>query len=356
MGKVVILGMSGGVDSSMALKHLKKKFDRVIGVNHIVYRGVKSSSSEVLERAEGICRKEGVPFFAIDITENFKSCIIDTFINSYIEGTTPNPCVICNQRIKFTYFFETVKEMLLEKGEVSGSDELYYATGHYVRLKNEGSSLFIQRGLDRVKDQSYMLYRLPREILSRCIFPVGGFLKKDIVKTAAVGGLSFESVKESQDVCFIEGDYSTFIRENSENRIFPPGRIVDSYGEVIGRHRGYINYTIGQRKGLGLGNGPWFVIRIEPESNTVVVGREDEQGISAFPVDDLNWFIDYDGEDIECSVQVRYGSSEKKCIVRKGENGSVLVELDRKAVITPGQSAVFYKGDLVIGGGIICRY
>ena len=355
MGKVVILGMSGGVDSSMALKMLKKDYDRIIGVNHIVYKGVKSSSSEVLKRAEKICSDEGVPFYTVDITGEFKSCVIDNFIHSYIEGTTPNPCVICNQNIKFTAFYDSVKEMLLEKGEISEHDELLYSTGHYVRLVREGNSLFLKRASDRSKDQSYMLYRVEKEILSRCIFPLGEFYKKDIVEQAENEGLPFESVKESQDVCFIEGEYPDFIKKNSEI-IIKPGKIVDTDGNFLGKHRGYIYYTIGQRKGLGLGNGPWFVIGIDPENNMVVVGREDEQGIESFKVGDLNWFSDFKDAEFECSVQVRYSSPERKCKVKKGENGQVFVILDKKAVITPGQSAVFYRDDVVLGGGLICRY
>ena len=405
MGKVVILGMSGGVDSSMALRKLKTEYDRVIGVNHVVLKGVKSSSSEVLERAEKICSDEGVPFYVIDITEKFKNCVIDNFINSYIEGTTPNPCVICNQTIKFTAFFDAVRELLLEKGEITDKDELVYSTGHYVQTVTDGESVFLKRSLDRTKDQSYMLYRLGMDILRRCVFPLGRSLKKNVVSEAAEAGLPFKSIKESQDICFIEGEYFDFIRENS-SIVSRPGKIIDTNGEYLGKHRGYINYTIGQRKGLGLGNGPWFVVKIEPETNTVVVGRAEDQGLNAFEVEDINWFIDFekaenrfplltdseieksgneheDGlktasidrdsshslsgtadlgcgyfieNELRCYVQVRYSSAIRKCRVRKGENGRVLVILDEKAVITPGQSAVFYSGDIVLGGGIISRY
>ena len=407
MGRVVILGMSGGVDSTMALKMLKKEYDRIIGVNHIVYKGVNSSSQEVLKRADDICRKEGIPFYTIDMTDKFKSCVIDNFIISYIEGTTPNPCVICNRMIKFTAFFKAAKEMLVSKGEIKEDDEVFFSTGHYVRTKKDGDSIFLKRALDRSKDQSYMLYRLNREILSRCIFPLGKSLKKDIVEKAHSEGLPFKSIKESQDICFIEGEYSDFIKESS-SIISRPGDIVDTSGEYLGKHRGYINYTIGQRKGLGLGNGPWFVVKIEPETNVVVVGRAEEQGIKSFETEDLNWFIDFEkgenrfpldsklsGEgslspdnkkgdssssdasedpdsavsennengagcfingELKCTVQVRYSSAIRNCRIRKGDGGRVLVILDGKAVITPGQSAVFYSGDIVIGGGIISRY
>ena len=405
MSRVVILGMSGGVDSTMALKMLKKEYDKVIGVNHVVYKGVKSSSSDVLERAENICRNEAVPFYVMDLTEQFRECVIDNFINSYIEGTTPNPCVICNRKIKFTAFFDAVRKMLFEKNEITEEDELFFSTGHYVRTVKEGNTVFLKRSLDRTKDQSYMLYRLTQEVLSRSVFPLGKSLKKDIIEKAASEGLPFKSIKESQDICFIEGEYTDFIKEKSSHRS-RPGKILDTKGEFLGKHRGYVNYTIGQRKGLGLGSGPWFVIKTDPETNTVIVGRAEEQGITEFEVEDLNWFIDFEkgvnkfpllstensstsgnfqelsgneasierdplpyvrGTDetgegyfsdgkLRCYVQVRYGSAIRKCRVVKGASGKVKVTLDEKAVITPGQSAVFYSGDIVLGGGIISRY
>ena len=344
-----------------------------------------------------LCKDEDTPFYVLDITEKFKEYVIDNFLHCYIEGTTPNPCIICNQRIKFTAFFEAVKEMLLDNGEISKKDELFYSTGHYVQTVRENNNIFLKRSLDRIKDQSYMLYRLDKEILSRCIFPLGNSLKKNIVKKAASDGLPFKSIKESQDICFIEGEYSDFIKENSDIKS-RPGNIIDINGEFLGKHRGYIHYTIGQRKGLGLGNGPWFVVKTDPETNTVVVGRAEDQGCKVFEAEDLNWFIDFEkGENVfplispaavnsagsssidsdpspyvrgteetgegyfkdgelRCYVQVRYGSSIRKCRIRKGEKGRVLVLLDEKAVITPGQSAVFYSGDIVLGGGIISRF
>lgn len=347
--------MSGGIDSSMALKYLKKEWDHIIGANHIVWHNVKSSSREVISRAEELCRKENVPFYCLDISEEFKKRVVDDFVKCYAAGRSPNPCVICNETVKFTFFYDKLKKKLIESDLLEPDDELFYATGHYVRLEKREGGLFLKRAADLSKDQSYMLYRVPGEVLKRCLFPLGGFYKKEIIAEAASEGYGFGNVKESQDICFVEGSYGDFIGRYLNKKI-PCGRIVDTCGNFLGMHRGYIYYTIGQRKGLGLGNGPWFVLDILPLENVVVVGREEEQGRTFFEVKDLNWFIDYRGEKISVSVQVRYNSSVYRCSVERSENikEGVVVNLDQKTVITKGQSAVFYDGDIVIGGGIIC--
>ena len=345
--------MSGGIDSSMALKYLLKKYDKVIGANHIVWHGVQCSSPEVIGRAEAICRRNSVPFYCIDVSEEFRKQVTDLFVSDYLHGVTPNPCVICNRTVKFTFFCDRLKELLIRDGIIGSDEELIYATGHYARIVEKDGRLFIAKAKDLKKDQSYMLYRLPKELLPGIEFPLGELLKKDIEAEAQADGLEFSDVKESQDICFIEGDYGDFISRYSGKR-FRPGNILDMQGNYLGKHRGYIHYTIGQRKGLGLGNGPWFVTSIDSVKNIVTVVREDEQGQTEFTVRDLNWFIDFDGSEFRTSVKVRYNSGEHPCRVRALDNGSVLVRLDNKCVITRGQSAVFYDGDLVIGGGIIC--
>ena len=353
MKKVVALGMSGGIDSSMALKILKNEWKHIVGANHIVWHGVRCSSYEVISRAEKLCRAEGIPFYCLDVSEEFKTRIAGDFIRSYISGLTPNPCVICNQFIKFTFFYDRLKEQLQKDGILESDDRLYYSTGHYVRLAEKDGGLFLRKAADLSKDQSYMLYRLPRELLSRCIFPLGDILKKDLKAEAERQGLDFGNVRESQDICFIEGSYGDFIAANSDLKI-RPGRILDMEGNVLGKHRGYIHYTIGQRKGLGLGSGPWFVTSVIPEKNQVIVGRQDQQGQKDFTVRDLNWFIDYRGEKFDACVKVRYNSHEYPCTVSALDDGRVLVRLHDKTVITRGQSAVFYQDDIVLGGGFIC--
>ena len=363
MNGKVILGLSGGVDSSMSVKKLKDMgFEKIFAANHIVYKGVKSSSKEVLDRAADVCRRENIPFYIIDITESFADNVVSGFCDKYIQGETPNPCVICNEKIKFTLFYDRVREKLIREKALGEDEKLYYSTGHYVRLYEKEGRFYLRKAADKLKDQSYMLYRLPPAVLERCVFPMGDYLKTDITREAAAAGYSFDSVKESQDICFVEGDYSDFIY-NHVDGIEPPGegQILDTAGNLLGRHRGYVNYTIGQRKGLGLGSGPWYVISVDSVRNIVVAGRADEQGQESFTVDNLNWFFDADelfkDSSFRCSVKVRYNSPEKPCTVTRaaGAAGSVEVMLEEKTVITPGQSAVFYIDDLVAGGGIICR-
>lgn len=362
MKKVIALGMSGGVDSSMALQYLKKEWNHIVGANHIVWHGVKCSSPEVIGRAAKLCQRENIPFYALDITKEFKEKIADNFIASYLAGKTPNPCVICNPLIKFTFFYDKLKEVLLADKILDQDDELFYATGHYVRLyKDEKGKLFLRKAADLSKDQSYMLYRLPQQILSRTVFPTGEFYKKEITAEAIAEGFDFENVKESQDICFIEGSYGDFIQAQVPIGSVKPGNITDTKGNYLGKHRGYIYYTTGQRKGLSLGNGPWFVIKVLPEENIVVVGREEEQGEMQFKVKNLNWFInpaEVAGK-LTAKVKVRYNSPERPCTVifpknDLGEAETVDVILSDKTVITQGQSAVFYQDDIVLGGGIIC--
>ena len=353
MKKVIALGMSGGVDSSMALEYLKKDWDTIVGANHVVWHGVKCSSPEVISRAEELCRKEDIPFYCLDVSQEFDKKVAKAFVKDYLHGLTPNPCVICNRFIKFTFFYDRLKEQLIKDGIMEPEDQLYYSTGHYVRLVEKDGSLFLAKAEDPSKDQSYMLYRLPKELLTRCVFPLGEKYKTDVKKEAAALGMPSSSVKESQDICFIEGSYGDFI-EKYTGKQYKPGAIFDMQGNRLGNHRGYIHYTIGQRKGLGLGSGPWYVTQVIPDKNRVIVGREEEQGQTDFTVRDLNWFIDFQGP-LETRVKVRYNSGEHPCTVTAdaAKEGTVQVHLKEKTVITPGQSAVFYDGDIVLGGGII---
>ncbi|MCL2706233.1 MAG: tRNA 2-thiouridine(34) synthase MnmA [Spirochaetaceae bacterium] len=364
----IILALSGGIDSGMTIGKLKKSgWQEIFGANHIVCNGVKASSPEVLGKAESLCKQENIPFYLIDAVKEFKQTIISDFINKYIDGFTPNPCVICNENIKFTWFYDTLVKKLLAEGKIKQDEKVFFATGHYAQIEEKEGKLFIKKGVDKTKDQSYMLYRLPREILWRCVFPLGTVHKKDLIAEAKELGYSFEAVKESQDICFIEGEYGDFIKKNChENNLkIKKGDITDVDGNYLGKHKGYVYYTIGQRKGLSLGSGPWYVVEIDSKRNRVIVGRDFHQGQNKFTIEKCNWFIDThpatngwvkvsEENTIECNVMVRYNSSELPCKVEIGSNNCATVSLEEKTVITPGQSAVFYKDDLVIGGGIIC--
>lgn len=359
MNKILALGMSGGVDSSMALEYLKKDWPVIVGANHVVWHGVRCSSPEVIARAADLCARENIPFYCLDVSDEFNRQVASAFVKDYLDGLTPNPCVICNRFIKFTFFYDRLKEQLIKDHIMNPDDRLYYSTGHYVRIVERAGRLYLAKAKDLSKDQSYMLYRLPQKLLSRCIFPLGDKLKADIKKEAANMGVPASSIKESQDICFIEGSYGEFIEQYS-GRKFKPGFINDMQGNRLGQHRGYIHYTIGQRKGLGLGSGPWYVTQVIPEKNCVIVGREDEQGQYSFKVRNLNWFIEPDSlkGPLSCNVRVRYNSGEHPCTVTltpgtPPEEATAYVQLEEKTVITPGQSAVFYDGDIVLGGGII---
>jgi len=353
----IILALSGGVDSGMSIRKLKNSgWQEIFGANHIVCKGVKSSSPEVLGKAESLCKAENIPFYVVDAVKEFKQTIISDFINKYIEGFTPNPCVICNETIKFTWFYDTVVKKLLEEDKIKEQEKVFFATGHYAQIEEKNGNLFIKKGVDRTKDQSYMLYRLPREILSRCVFPLGTVHKKDLIIEAKELGYSFETVKESQDICFIEGEYGDFIKQNCPENTpkIKQGNITDTDGNYLGKHKGYIYYTVGQRKGLSLGSGPWYVVEVDAKRNRVVVGRDFQQGQNKFTIEKTNWFIEAtESSAIECNVMVRYNSSEKPCKVEINANNCATVFLEEKTVITPGQSAVFYKEDIVLGGGII---
>ena len=243
----------------------------------------------------------------------------------------------------------------LKNGMSFDSDDFRFCTGHYVRTIKKDGRTFLKKAVDPAKDQSYMLYRIPPEALNHCVFPLGSYTKERIKQIAAEHGFFGTAIKESQDICFIDDDYISFLKrhlsEDALKRLDNPGKILDMEDNVLGPSRGFLHYTIGQRKGLGLGDGPWYVTEVDATRNLVRVGRKNQLGTSKFSVEDLNWFIEPPAE-LECRVQVRYNSTEYPCRLTR-EDDIYRVELSERAVASPGQSAVFYDGDIVIGGGII---
>ncbi|MFO7850527.1 MAG: tRNA 2-thiouridine(34) synthase MnmA [Spirochaetia bacterium] len=362
-GGVVALGVSGGVDSSVAALLLKRAGRRLVGVSHRVWSSSTNPHVVAEKRAEEVCRRLDIPFFSIDISKDFRERVIDDFLVRYKEGLTPNPCVLCNEQIKFGLFPRLVRERLMKEGLLEPKEPLFTATGHYVKLKRRGKEgregeegegeVLLQKGDDRLKDQSYMLYRVAPEILRRCIFPLGGYKKSEVIKIAEKEKLPSAGVGESQDICFIEGDYIDYIEEHLGIK-GEPGPIVDSLGRELGTHRGYMRYTVGQRQGLGLSNGPWYVASLDAASNTVLVKRRDELGIERFTVGGFTLMISRP-EEFEAEVMVRYNSRSLPCRVKvQGtEAQHAEVFLSEPAVITPGQSAVLYDGETVVGGGFI---
>ncbi len=350
---VVVVALSGGVDSAVAAAVLKKSWPRLIGASHIIWPASRCCSEEVLDRAREVCRRLDIPYLQVDLFPEFRERVVGNFIESYLEGRTPNPCVLCNGFIRFDLFYDRLKSILRERGMLGRREKLFLATGHYARIVKTSEGFFIGKGRDRGKDQSYMLYRVNREKMANLLLPLGEYLKNEVTVMAQELELPFGRVRESQDACFVEHGYVDFIREATGRSDFlRPGEIVDLEGQVLGRHRGTIHYTVGQRRGLGLGSGPWYVARINAQENRVIVARRERACSREFTVYENNWFIDPPGGGLPCGVKIRYQVMEVPCTVEPAA-GRFRVTLQRPEIVSPGQSAVFYRDGLVLGGGII---
>ena len=349
----VFLGMSGGVDSSAAAVLLRDAGYDVHGL-HLSLLGalplpegcVPDDGADAAAAAKAL----GLPFHEIDLSERFRRSVADYFIREYEAGRTPNPCVFCNREIKFGAMWEAARAL--------GADCL--ATGHYARIARDPATgrYLLRRGADPLKDQSYFLCRLTQEQLSRTLFPLGGLSKPRVRALAAEAGLRNAGKRDSQDICFVpDGDYAKVI-ENRTGKTPEPGPFLDLNGNVIGTHRGIIHYTVGQRRGLRMpSDGKIYVVRILPEQNAVVVGPNEALFTRECTVPGMHWIS---GEapalPLRCSAKTRYRQPEQPCTVYPaGEGGIRLVFDEPLRAITPGQSAVLYDGDTVLGGGIIAR-
>lgn len=340
--KVAVL-MSGGIDSSIASYLLLKEGFEVTGVFIKMYPQSLRRSDEALNRAKNFSNKIKFPFYVIDALEDFHKYVIQDFISSYENGFTPNPCVVCNKYIKFGLFLNyALNELNVD----------FIASGHYARIKKENSRYLLLKGIDPLKDQSYMLYTLTQDVLSRLIFPLGEYKKEDVKKIAEDLAINFDFGNESEDLCFVNKDYKSFL-----NKYIAPkkGKIVSVTGEVLGEHNGIHLFTIGQREGLGISSSqPLYVIELDPKNNIVKVGPKSEAYKRNLIVENIN-LIPFDSliEEIKVTAKVRYRGEEKPCIVKREENYIYVTFLEPQFAITPGQSIVFYNKDIVIGGGII---
>ena len=356
MKKKVLIGMSGGVDSSVAAYLIKKQGFEVIGATMKLWEDNNPTCTSILatERAKKVAEDLDIPHYVFDFKETFNKNIIQYFIAEYLKGKTPNPCVICNREIKFA--------QLLKKAEEMGID--YVATGHYARIvkaswKTNGRYL-LKKGKDKNKDQSYFLYRLTQKQLSKTIFPLGNFTKKKVRKIAKKIGLTVAEERDSQEVCFIpNNDYKQFI-ENNISTAPREGNIVDEKGNILGKHFGIHKYTIGQRKGVNtISNDPLYVIGIEKEKNEIIVGPEESLYTNELTAKDLNWIIpDLVRENIPLKAKIRYMAKEMACEITDIEKDSNKITIsfkEKQRAISPGQSVVLYKKDLVVGGGIITK-
>lgn len=352
---VLAVALSGGIDSSVAALLLRESWPRMVGASHIIWPGSRCCSVEVLARARAVCRRLDVPYYQLDMQPEFAEWVVEDFVATYLAGRTPNPCLRCNRYVRFDRFYARLRERLTADGLLARGEELALATGHYARVRRAEDGWVLEKGRDPAKDQSYMLHQVRREMLPRLVLPLGELLKSEVTRQAAEAGLDYSAVKESQDACFVDGDYAEFIRSRTGRaELLSPGPIVDAAGKVLGRHRGVLAYTVGQRQGLGLSDGPWYVARIEPEANRLVVGRREEVERSAFEVEEVNWLVEPPAAALRCEVKVRYRSGEVPARVepQPGEARARVI-LERPEIITPGQSAVFYQGERVLGGGVM---
>jgi tRNA-specific 2-thiouridylase len=355
---VLAVALSGGVDSSVAALLLRESWPRMVGASHIIWPGSRCCSVEVLARARAVCHRLDVPYYQIDMQPEFAERVVDDFVATYLAGRTPNPCLRCNRFVRFDSFYTRLRERLTAEGLLEQGEELSLATGHYARVRRSEEGWVLEKGRDPAKDQSYMLHQVRREMLPHLVLPLGDLAKSEVTRRAAELGLDYTAVRESQDACFVEGDYAEFIRSRTgRDELLSPGPIVDGEGRVLGRHRGVLAYTVGQRQGLGLGGGPWYVARIEPEANRLVVARRKEVERSSFEVEEVNWLIEPPTTPLQCEAKVRYRSAEVPARVQPEPaspgSGRVRVMLERPEIITPGQSAVFYRGERVLGGGVM---
>ena len=332
----VLIGMSGGVDSSVAAALLLKEGYDVKGVTLRLTDG----DTSFIDDARKVCDKIGIPFEVLDFRDTFKTLVENTFVAEFKSGRTPNPCVICNREIKFGVLFDYAMEQ--------GAD--FVATGHYARIEciDGVYSLYKAESLD--KDQTYFLYALSQEKLSKVLMPLGGFNKDYVRELARQFDLPVWEKKDSQDICFIpDGDKNAYLKKFLPDS---PGDFLDTEGNVIGHHTGIFNYTYGQRKGLGAYGEPRFVLSINPDNNSIVLGKKGDEFCESFYIEQVNEMIDF-GSTLSCSCKVRYSANDLPCTVTK-ENNMYKVTLSQPArSITPGQACVFYQGDRLLGGGTI---
>lgn len=355
MKKKVVIGMSGGVDSSVAAYLLKEQGYEVIGI----MMKLSPDDPDYVENEGGCCSLSAandarrvadvinIPFYVMNFKKSFKENVIDNFISEYLGGKTPNPCVVCNKTIKFNEF--------LRKAQALGAD--YIATGHYAEVIEKNGRYLLKRSEDERKDQTYMLYNLTQDQLAHILMPCGKYEKTEIRSIAEKIGLDVFRKKDSQEICFIpDNNHGEFIKKSVEKNKVKPGNFVDKNGQILGKHKGIVYYTIGQRKGLGLALGkPVFVTDIIPEKNQVVIGDEEEIFKTELIAKDVNLiYMDELKEPMEVLGKVRYSAKLSPATIYPLENGKLkAVFREKQRAITKGQSVVFYKDNFVVGGGII---
>lgn len=349
-----LISMSGGVDSSLAAKLMKDKGLDCIGCTMKLYHnedaGIESSrtccSLDDVEDARSVAYKLGMPFYVFNFTDAFRDTVIRKFIESYENGITPNPCIDCNRYMKFDKLYERAKTL--------GCD--YIVTGHYARIEEQAGKFVLKKALDETKDQSYVLYFMTQDQLVHTMFPIGSMQKTEVRAIAKESGFVNADKPDSQDICFVpNGDYASVI-ELQTGKESAEGNFVDKQGNNLGRHKGVIHYTIGQRKGLGVSSTePLYVCNICPKDGNVVLGSNDDLFSREADVSDFNWISgEVPGSEFRCKAKIRYRQPEQwVTVIPTGADTVHIVFDEPQRAITPGQAAVFYDGDTVLGGGTI---
>ncbi|MBO8152788.1 MAG: tRNA 2-thiouridine(34) synthase MnmA [Candidatus Marinimicrobia bacterium] len=344
MPEKVVLAMSGGVDSCVSAYLLKQHGYLPIGVSFLLYDG------QSFENAKLVSEKIGIEHHLVDLQDMFRKSIIEPFIKEYLSGTTPNPCVVCNPNIKWDTLIKLAQDLKAD----------YIATGHYARVMRDEKSKRVKllKGIDRFKDQSYALWGLKQYQLVKTLFPLGEITKEKVKKLATKLGLADQEVRESQELCFIpEGDYRKFLLKYASEITsrFGYGKIVTESGEVVGYHRGFYNFTIGQRKGLKIAFGKrMYVKRIDPERNLVVVAEDSALFSKGMILKNVNWVSIEETENIAGICKIRYSHSGVWATAKRLENGKMeVIFREPQRAVTPGQSGVMYDGETLLLGGII---
>ena len=345
MKNKVMVAMSGGVDSSVAAYLLKLEGHEVVGVTMCL--GIKREDSaaccgaEAINDAKHVCDKLDIPHYVLDFSKELEEKVITPFAQEYMNGRTPNPCVECNRYLKF--------DALIQKAFALGFE--YLATGHYAAIIEKGGEYFLARACDNPKDQSYFLYGIKKNLLKHIKFPLANLTKDKVRSLADQAGLPVAQKKESQDICFVpDRDYAKIVECRCGR--FKPGSIVDMAGKVLGRHKGIIHYTIGQRQGLGIGGGkPFYVVALDAKNNRVIVGERSDLLAKGLVVKNLNMFVDKLPEQFLCKI--RYNPPMVSASGVMDKQGIVVTFNSLVEAVTPGQAVVLYDNDLVLGGGTI---